>query len=99
MIINIPLQIDDEMINSAVTKDYQRKIEDNLTKLAEKSILQHAGYYYSTKESGMDKLVERAVENTIDKYRDQIIEKASLELAKRIARTKRGKEILTDETD
>lgn len=99
MIINIPLQIDDEMINSAVTKDYQRKIEENLTKLAEKSILHHSGYYHSTKESGMDNLVERAVENTIDKYRDQIIEKAAIELAKRIARTKRGKEMLIDAND
>ena len=97
MIINIPLQIDDEMISTAVTKDYQRKIEENLTKLAEKSILSHSGYYHNTKESGMDTLVEKAVEKTIDKYRDQIIEKAANELAKRIARTKRGQAILGDE--
>ena len=97
MIINIPLQIDDEMISSAVTKDYQRKIEENLTKLVEKSILSHAGYYHSTKESGMNTLVENAVEKTIDKYRDQIIEQAAQELAKRIARTKRGQAILGEE--
>lgn len=95
MIINIPLQIDDEMINSVIAADYQAKIEQNLTKQVEAAIRQLSKHYYSqTVSDGLLYLAEDAVNKVIDEYKEAIIDKAADKLAERLARTKKAKEIL-----
>ena len=95
MIINIPLQIDDEMINSVIAEDYQAKIEQNLTKQVEAAIKnQSRNYYNKTIGDGLFYMAEEAVNKVISEYKEAIIDKAADKLAERLARTKKAKEIL-----
>lgn len=95
MIINIPLQIDDEMINSVIAADYQAKIEQNLTKQVEAAIKNQSRNYYSkTVSDGLFYMAEEAVNKVISEYKEEIIERAASKLAERLARTKKAKEIL-----
>ena len=95
MIINIPLQIDDEMINSVIAKDYQEKIEQNLTKQVEAAIKnQSRSYYNRTVSDGLFYMAEEAIDKVISEYKEEIIDKAADKLAERLARTKKAKEIL-----
>lgn len=95
MIINIPLQVDDEMINSVIAKDYQIKIEQNLTKQVEEAIKgKSRGYYNRTVSDGLFYMAEEAIDKVISEYKDEIIDKAADKLSERLARTKKAKEIL-----
>ena len=93
MIINIPLQIDDEMMNNAVLTDYQRKIEQNLTKLVEDRLVRAGGAYCRSKEDGLKVLVDNTIAEVIEKYREEIIERTANKLAERIIRTKAGQKL------
>ena len=93
MIITIPLQIDDEIINGLIAKDYERKIEANLTKMVEDRIMRMAGYG-GTKQDGIARIVDRTIGDYIDeKYREEVIERAAKRLEERVARTKAGQKL------
>ena len=91
MIINIPLQIDDEMFNQVVITDYQRKVEQNLTKMVENRLVDAAGPWCKSKEEGLKSIVDRVIDRKIDEYKEEIIERAAVKLAERISRTKAAK--------
>ena len=93
MIINIPLQIDDEMLNSAVVMDYQRKIETNLTKMVEDRLIQASGPWCKSKEEGIKAIVDGIIADVVKEYKDEIIESAATKLADRIVRTKAGQKL------
>lgn len=95
MIINIPLQIDDEIISRAASQDFERKIEQNITKLVEDSICRAAGYYRS-KSDGIANLVDGVIGDCIEKYKDEIIERAAAKLEQRISKTKAARELAND---
>ena len=95
MIINIPLQIDDEIISRAASQDFERKIEQNITKLVEDRICGAAGYYRS-KSDGIANLVDGVIGDCIEKYKDEIIEKAAAKLEQRISKTKAARELAND---
>lgn len=95
MIINIPLQIDDEIISRAASQDFERKIEQNITKLVEDRICRSGGYYRS-KSDGIANLVDGVIGDCIEKYKDEIIEKAAAKLEQRISKTKAARELAND---
>lgn len=100
MIINIPLQVDDEMINSVIAKDYQAKIEQNLTKQVEAAIKNRSRSYYSKSVSdGLFCMAEEAVDKVISEYKEEVIDRAADKLAERLARTKKAKEIFDNLVD
>lgn len=95
MIVNIPLQIDDEMLNSVIAKDYERKIEKNLTDMLHAELKRQArGYYSPSASDGLLVLAERAVDAVIQENKEIVIERASVKLAERLAKTKAAKEVL-----
>ena len=98
MIINIPLQLDDELISKAAYADYENKIVQYLTNHVEKVLIRNASPWSmgAKPEEGIRGYVVGIIERIIDKYRDEVIKAAAKELADRLARTKRGKEILED---
>ena len=95
MIINIPLQIDDEIISRAASQDFEWKIEQNITKLVEDRICRAAGYYRS-KSDGIANLIDGVIGDCIEKYKDEIIEKAAAKLEQRISKTKAARELAND---
>lgn len=101
MIINIPLQLDDELISKAAYADYESKIVQCIAKHIETVLKNKAnpGWSYGAKpEDGMRAFIKDAVdayvEKSVTENKDTILESAAKELADRLARTKRGKEIL-----
>ena len=95
MIINIPLQIDDEMINSVIAADYQAKIEQNLTKQVESAIKDRSRNCWSkTINDGLFYMAEEAVDKVISEHKEEIVDRAATKLAERLARTKKAKEIV-----
>ena len=93
MIVNIPIQISDEIVNQLVAKDYEKKIEAYLTKMVEDRLARAAGYY-GNKSDGIAKLVDGIIGDCIERYKDEIVERAAKDLADRIMRRKAGKEIM-----
>lgn len=93
MIINIPLQIDDEYVNGVIAKDYEAKITANLTKMVEAGLKRRARGYYCSKEDGVMQIVEEHIDSIIQSHKELIIEKASDKLAERLSRTKKAKEL------
>ena len=98
MIINIPLQIDEAKMEEVVERDYMGKVMQEITKhittcLANKS---HSYYGSDRANDGLTILINHRIDEHLDKYRDEIIETAAKYLAEKLARSKRGKEILEE---
>ena len=93
MIINIPLQIDDELINKAMFEDYQRKVVDNITKMVTNYLGDASGRWHGSEKEGIQRLVNDSISDHIKEFKDEIIETAATKLADRISKTKAAKEL------
>jgi hypothetical protein len=95
MIINIPLQIDEEKMEEVVKKDYEGKIIDEIVKYIKKAIASESPYYCGDREaSGLKQLISERIGIYLEEHNDEIISAAGNALAEKLARTKRGKAIL-----
>lgn len=99
MVINIPIQIDESAFEGKISKEMQDRVVNELTKQIKRQIASNAsGYYYPDDErkfeAGLSNIVREKVADFINKYEEQIIEVAGKELAARLVKTKKGKEIL-----
>ena len=92
MIINIPINVDEDALNKAVAQDYAQKIEDEMKSMA-MGVLAEKSYYGRNGRDGMKRLVEEAVNNYIKEWKDEIVDKAADNLAARLARTKAAKNL------
>lgn len=101
MIINIPLTIDDELWASALARDYESKVIENLTNEVRKVIKDHDSRYYLREKSvneGLSEWVGYKIDDILKEYKDEIIDAAAEKLAERLSRTKRAKEVLNERT-
>ena len=96
MIINIPINIDEDRFNKLVETDYERKIEDRIYNDIRKALEEKSGYYTKRMSDGILVMVEEQIDCILKAYKNEIIEAAADKLAKRLARTKTAKEILED---
>lgn len=97
MIINIPLQINEEEMTKVIEKDYQNKVIDTIVDYIKKALITQAQSYYGDREiNGMITVIENEVKNYIQKYKDEIIEIAGKHLAEKLSRTKQGKALLEE---
>lgn len=100
MIINIPLNIDDELWASSLARDYESKVTEKLTNEVRKCLADHDSYGLYSKNKDYRRGIEDWVGNKIDdilkEYKDEIIDAAAEKLAERLARTKRAKEVLNE---
>lgn len=97
MIVNIPLQIDEQKMEEVLQRDYEGKVFDMITDYIKKFFANNAEKYYGDKVSdGIRVLVERQIDKFLISNRDEIIEYAAQAMADKLARSKRGKEILNE---
>lgn len=96
MIVNIPLQIDEKTLEQMVERDYQGKVLEEIVKIIKTTLSNHSGSYYGSSRyvEGMEIMIEEQISEYLQKYSSEIIDKASAILAERLARSKKGKEIL-----
>ncbi len=98
MIINIPLQINEEDMKKVIERDYENRVLQEIVKYIKTALVKKARSYYGDQElGGMTTVIEDQVEKYISKYQDQIIEIAGKHLAEKLAKTKKGKELLEGE--
>ena len=97
MIINIPLQIDEEKMEEVIQKDYQGKVVEEIVKYIKTALTKNSTSYYGDRElNGMTELIKGEIDKFLDNHKDDIINAAGNVLAKKLARTKRGKALLDD---
>ena len=101
MIINIPLQIDEKIIEKNLSVDYESKIKDYILKEVEDALIQRAKDMYrywsgrdATTTDGIRIYIHEYVDKQIQEWKDEIMYEAALKLAERLSKTKKGKEIL-----
>lgn len=90
MIINIPLQINDELISKAMFEDYQRKVVENITKMVTDYLGSASGRWHGSEKEGIQRLVNDSIDGHIKEFKDEIIEAAATKLSDRIIKSKAG---------
>ena len=98
MIVNIPLQIDEAKMEEVVERDYMGKVMQKITEHILSCLSKHSTNYYCSDKAldGMTEMINSRIDTHLDKYRDEIIETAAKYLADKLARSKRGKELLEE---
>lgn len=97
MIINIPLQIDEKKMEEVLERDYSGKILDRIDDYIKTTLKNRAERYYGDQVSdGMRVVIETRVDNFLEKHADEVIDKAAKAIAEKLARSKRGKELLEE---
>ena len=95
MIINIPLQIDEEKMEEVVKNDYESKVMNEIVKYIKTSLEHEASSYYGDRvKNGMTELIKGRIDIYLEKHNDEVINAAGNALAEKLARSKRGKAIL-----
>ena len=96
MIINVPINLDERVFEEKVQQEYDILLKKYLIEIVEKTLIREAGYTWrdNTPKDGMIAVINRKVDDIVKEYKDDIIEAAADNLAKRLARTKKAKEIL-----
>ena len=99
MIINIPINIDEHIFEQTIQNEYDKIITNEIVKRVEEALLAQDQRYYTNRsaKSGMEQLVNSKVDNCIKEYRDEIIAQAADILAKRVQKTKKAKEELSND--
>lgn len=97
MVINIPVQVDEERLEDQIAKDYQAKVHQEIVDRVLKVIAGKASYNsYEKVESGIKVMVYNKIDEVLDRYRDEIIDAAASKLAERLGRTKKAREVLEE---
>lgn len=98
MVINIPLSLDEKIIEEKVQSDYEKHLITYLEKMVDNILADEysrRGYYgQKDKNKGLKLLIEDQLDLFIKEHKDLIIEKAADKLAERLSKTKKAKEIL-----
>ncbi len=90
MIINIPLHIDDELMEEKLANEARIQVVKDLTNRVD-DILTQTNYYA---KDGLTAMIYKVIDKCIAENKDQIIELAAEKLAERLARTKAAKETI-----
>ncbi len=98
MIINIPINIDEDQFNKLVETDYERQNEDSIYKDVRKALEEKSGYYNRRMSDGILVIVEEQIDCILKAYKNEIIEAAADKLAERLARTKAAKELINGDS-
>ena len=97
MIINIPLQIDETAIEGQLSKDYEHKIIEYLSKEVNNYILSECNWRnHASLNDGIRELVNRNIRNLLEDNKDAIIAAAGQVLAEKLARYKQAKELIPE---
>ena len=97
MIINIPLQVDEARMEELVERDYRGKVLEAILDQVKHTLAKNAENIYGDRVSdGMRVLVEKQIRDYLKEHNEEIVTAAATNLAERLARSKKGREILED---
>ena len=97
MVINIPIQVDEAMIEKMVREDYKKQVGDILEKriidVLMKEDRQYSWQRNYDPQDGMRSVIERRVDDYIENHAEEVVEMAASRLEERLRRRKRIKEV------
>ena len=99
MVVNIPINVDENLLNNSISSDLEAKSNEYLYSLIDRTLIDKQKYRWGNLSDGdkikttLQDMVEEAVNNYIKEYKDEIIDMASDKLADRLVRTKAAKEL------
>lgn len=96
MVINIPIQVNEQEMATVIKKDYEEKVMAEIVKYIIKAIEEKGrGYSYGSRfNDGMTNLIEEQIGKFIDEHKEDIVQRAGTILADKLLRTKRVKEMM-----
>lgn len=98
MIINIPLQVDEQQMEEVIKRDYEGKVIDRIVDYIKTTLAGKSNMYYGGPKDrmydGMTVLIEAQIKSFLNDHTEEIIDVASKILADKLARSKKGKAII-----
>ena len=97
-IVQFAISIDDNAIVASVTKNAEKEIIKDLKQQVINKIFSSSSYYRNDADPEIDKLSsasEDIIKKAFEENQQYILDKAAELLADRLARSKKGKELLT----
>lgn len=97
-IIQMAISVEDEKIVKRIEENAENQIIQNLTDKVENLISERRGWYRNTERdyTPLKSMVAERVSGILEENKDFILSEASKILAEKLARSKAGKEILSD---
>lgn len=101
MIINIPIQIEERILEEKVQKDLDDKLTEALYRHVEKSLISNSGYIYYDRgiseqkriNDGMSALIRNRIDSYFENHLDTIIDLSAERLEERLCKRKKIKEV------
>lgn len=96
MTVNIPIHVDDDLMNKFFEEDFGSKVEDILSEKINDALKDYDPSFYSkSAKRGVQELASDEIKRLItNDWKDSIIKEAGKILADRVGRTKAAKEIV-----
>lgn len=97
MIINIPLVVDEKKMEEVLERDYSGKVIDRIEEYIKTTLKNNAERYYGDRvDDGMRVLIEERIDKYLQANKEAILERTAVLLTEKLARSKRGKQILEE---
>lgn len=93
-IVQIAFNFDDERVRQTIENTVKKEVIDGIQADITKTLLRNFGSWNSNKEGALVDLVRERMDNFLKENKDVILEAAAKNLSERLAKSKKGKELL-----
>lgn len=93
-IVQIAFDFDDERVRQTIENTVKKEVIDGIQADITKTLLRNFGSWNNNKECALVDLVRNEVSAFLGENKDVIVEAAAKNLAERLAKSKKGKELL-----
>lgn len=93
-ILQIAIGVDDEAIKERVAESAEKQITKNIEQMVKNKLFE--GYYgrNADERSALSEYSKRLLDDFLERHKDEILEKAAVYLAEKLARSKAGKSLM-----
>lgn len=93
-IVQIAFDFDDERVRQTIENTVKKEVIDGIQTDITKALLRNFGSWNCSKESALVDLMRERTDDFLKENKDVILEEAAKNLSERLARSKKGKELL-----
>lgn len=93
-IVQIAFDFDDERVRQTIENTVKKEVIDGIQADITKTLLRNFGSWNCSKESALVDLMRERTDNLLKENKDVILEAAAKNLSERLAKSKKGKELL-----
>ena len=94
-IVQFAIGIDDDKIRERVVETAEKQIIKDIEQQVRNQLFEHRYYGQNADEkSPLNEYSKRIIDKFLEKHKDEILEKTVVYLAEKLARSKRGREVI-----